>query len=354
MLRIVDNPDMQPAIIKPVPVQQLIDDHPVMLPAVIEGLLRRGETMNVIAAAKTGKSFMVNGMALCVATGRPWLSHEVVQGNVLIIDNELHPETFASRLKAIADAMMIDNSELDSLDALTVRGIGLDINGLGARLGIEPGKYSLIVLDALYRFLPEGTSENDNAQMMRVYNKLDEYAKTWDCGIVVVHHASKGAQGDKAVTDVGAGAGSIARAVDTHLVIRSHEQDGLCVLEAGCRSFKSPEAVSIKYEYPLWDAIAVEPEVKKSPGGKTKADSEKMDRDADQQLTELLQGHWLSEAQIVRKTGMGPTRVSRAVGRAVATGEVTSKRVRRQGRKVMVYGSTATQTATAENGVAGP
>ena len=67
--------------------------------------------------------------------------------------------------------------------------------------------YDLIIIDALYRILPEGTSENDNAQITRVFNKLDNIAKKNDCAVINIHHSSKGNQGDKAVTDVGAGAG---------------------------------------------------------------------------------------------------------------------------------------------------
>jgi hypothetical protein len=40
---------------------------------VIHGLLRQGETMNVIASSKIGKSRLVTDLALSVATGRPWL-----------------------------------------------------------------------------------------------------------------------------------------------------------------------------------------------------------------------------------------------------------------------------------------
>jgi hypothetical protein len=312
--RLANDPDLLPAMIKPVPVQHLIEEHPDMLPVVIEGILRRGETMNVIAAAKVGKSFLVGNLAWCVATGRPWLSHDVAQGRVLVVDNELHPQTLANRLDAIANAMMIGMDERNMFDAVTVRGMGIDIHGIGARLDIEPGKYALVILDALYRLLPEGVSENDNAEMMHIYNKLDEYAKTWDCGIVVVHHASKGQQGDKEITDVGAGAGSISRAADTHLTIRPHEQFGLHVLDARCRSFVSPEPVSVQYEYPLWNAVATEAKVR-IPKGQGDAKQSKNDAEADQAVSMHIQDKWLSISELRTKTGFGPDRIARSLGR---------------------------------------
>jgi RecA-family ATPase len=66
-------------------------------------------------------------------------------------------------------------------------------------------------------------SENDNASMAAVYNAIDRYADRLGCCFVAIHHASKGSQAEKSVTDVGAGAGSMSRAADTHLILRPHE-----------------------------------------------------------------------------------------------------------------------------------
>ena len=83
---------------------KLLETFPTMREPVIHDLLRVGETMNVIAAPKVGKSWLVAGLAFAVATGRPWLDFETSAGDVLIIDNELHPETIAHRLRRVADA----------------------------------------------------------------------------------------------------------------------------------------------------------------------------------------------------------------------------------------------------------
>ncbi|NRA37897.1 MAG: bifunctional DNA primase/polymerase [Planctomycetes bacterium] len=44
--------------------------HESLGPKVIEGILRQGETMNIVAAPKVGKSWLVLDMALAIATGR--------------------------------------------------------------------------------------------------------------------------------------------------------------------------------------------------------------------------------------------------------------------------------------------
>jgi hypothetical protein len=322
--------------ISPISFGTLIDNNPTMRPVVIDGILRRGETANIIAAAKVGKSFLAGNLAWSIATGEPWLTHDVVKGRVLIIDNELHPETLASRLLRIALDMQIDVNEFgNEIDVICLRGQNIDIHQIQSRLAtIQPGEYAFVVVDALYRTLPEKTSENDNAQMMAIYNRLDYYAQAWDCAIGVIHHASKGAQGDKSLTDVGSGAGSISRAADTHIVIRPHENPELSVLECVTRSFKSPEPVSVRFDWPLWSAVAVAPEVKRvgrqSQEGQAKADAEA----TEQLLAKIpLQPKAVQQNKLFEQFPFGVPKCSRLVGKLVQAGDVKIHRKRRKGSK---------------------
>ena len=313
-----------PKGIAPIPFGDLVRDYPAMRPEVIAGILRQGETMNIIASAKVGKSFLAGGMAWSVATGRDWLSHSVTQSRVLIIDNELHPETLTNRLDRIADAMMIDHAErAGAVDVIPLRGLGLDVDSVGSGLIIPEGVYGLVIVDALYRWLPDGCSENDNAKMMRVYNRIDELAGRWGAAVAIVHHSSKGDQGDKAQTDVGSGAGSIARAADVHLTIRPHQQAGLQVLEGSCRSFAKPEPVSIRYEYPLWWAVGCPAELKtRRPPGE--ASKEKNDADGKQAILDVIpEGRPIGKRMLRDSVGMGDCRLSRLLGLLVKDGKVT-------------------------------
>jgi hypothetical protein len=272
---------------RPVPIAKLFAEFKELRPPIIDGILRRGEVANVIASPKMGKSFLAGGLAWSVSTGRSWLGFNTTQGRVLVIDNELHPETLASRLWRIAVAMEIeDATAVDTLDVLSLRGRQCDIHELDIHLD-SYSNYSLIVVDALYRTLPEKTSENDNAQMMAVYNRLDAYAAKTQAAIVVVHHSSKGDQSEKSLTDMGAGAGAISRAADAHLAIRPHEQKDFAVLEAVTRSFKSPEPMTIGWEYPLWIASTLEPEVKKRKPPRAET-QEADDRKAKSEILELF------------------------------------------------------------------
>ena len=78
--------------------------------------------MNIIAAPKIGKSWLVTGLALALPTGRLWLNtFESQQGQVLLIDHELHAPTIANRIPKVADARGNPLSEYGEQDLLHKR-----------------------------------------------------------------------------------------------------------------------------------------------------------------------------------------------------------------------------------------
>jgi hypothetical protein len=240
----------------PVSVGQLVKDHPVLRPPLIHGLLRTGETMNVIAPPKFKKSWLVLDLALALATGRPWLDTFATEpSHVLILDNELHAETSADRIPKVAEARNIDLATVaDRLFIENLRGRLLDINSLQHYFeSLRRDYFRLVVLDAFYRFLPKDSDENSNSNLTDVYNRLDAYASMLDCSFILVHHASKGSQSGKSITDVGAGAGSQARATDTHLVLRQHEEDNCVVVDAAVRSWHPIDPICLRWSFPVWN-----------------------------------------------------------------------------------------------------
>ena len=233
----------------------LIDEFPEMSPAILEGLLRCGETMNIIAAPKTGKSWLSMGLGLSVVSGRKWLDRFWTRrGKVLIVDNELNPRTSADRLPRIAEAMGIQRDEYARrLGVANVRGQLIDLNALAVQLGsLESGAFDLIILDAWYRFQPTGSDENSNGDVTQLYNLLDSVANKLGSAFVCIHHTSKGNQSGKGVTDVGSGAGAQSRAPDSHLTMRLHEEDNAVVVEAAVRSFAPMEPFCLRWNFPVW------------------------------------------------------------------------------------------------------
>ena len=238
---------------EPLSIDDLLDGYPTLRPVIIDGFLRQGEIMNIIAAPKTGKSWFVLALALHVATGRDWLGHTCTASKVLIIDNELHQETYSQRLGLVMKAMGISRSELrGQLEILPLRGKWTSLEYIGSKAEKFRLKgYKLIIVDAFYRALPKGTVENDNGAITDLYNMLDRFATQIGCSFTLIHHTSKGNQSMKSITDVGAGAGSQSRAADTHMTLREHKDDGYLVLESVVRSFPKQEPIVLKKAFPL-------------------------------------------------------------------------------------------------------
>lgn len=216
---------------------------------VVKGLIRRGDVVNLIGGPKSRKSFLVSQLAMCVANGAPFLGRESVKGRTLIIDNELRTDDLARRLKAMSAASGLG---VDGIDILPLRGKLVDLHGIQRALPELGERYSLVLLDALYKAMPRGTDENSNSDVTSVYCALDEMAERTGAATVVIHHTSKGSQAGKGITDMGAGAGAQSRSVDVHLVLRDHEAEDTVVLAGVIRAQPPIDPVCLTFEYPLW------------------------------------------------------------------------------------------------------
>jgi hypothetical protein len=231
---------------------ELTKGPPALREPIVDGLFRRGEVVNWIASPKVGKTWMLYRLLLAVCTGSDWLGRKVRRGKVLLIDNELHPETGLQRLHTVARGVGADLGAIDAQMRIAwLRGASAGLDEIEDAVRSEPrGTYSLIALDAFYRFIPKGTDENANGDMVQLYNHLDRIAAYSGASIVNVHHASKGDQSQKGTTDVGSGAGAISRAVDTHIVYLRHAVENCVTMRAVCRSFPPPKACVLRVEPP--------------------------------------------------------------------------------------------------------
>lgn len=309
-------------------VGQLRESYNALHPAVIDGLIREGETANIIAASKVGKSWLAYYIGLCIVTGACMFdAFDCAPGRVLLIDNELHRPTIAHRIPRVADAMGLAPSEYaDRFDVLPLRGVGVSIADLRRHVDrIEAGTYKAIIADAWYRFIPSGLSENSNADVMSMYNLIDTYAAATRAAWIVIHHSSKGSQADKAVTDVGSGAGAQSRAADAHLVLRDHEHDGHVVLDAAVRSFPPVVPLGLRWDFPIWRPVETL-DTSALKGRKTASERRQDERDAEgmQTIRDALADGPLTERQIRAKTGFGKTRAERLLDRMTATGDLAT------------------------------
>lgn len=317
----------------PMTIGALVAGNASLAPMIIDRLLRGGETANIIAAPKMGKSWLAYDLALSVATGGEWLGrYRCERGRVLLIDNELHAGTLAHRIPTVATALGIAESEYrPQIDVLSLRGRLIDLHGIARLLmPVEPGTYSLIILDAWYRALPSGANENDNGGIAMLYNLIDQMAANLGCAWVNIHHASKGAQADKSVTDVGAGAGSQSRAADTHIILRPHEDEGCIVLDAVVRSSAPVEPLALRWQYPCWHpADELDASRLRRPESARDRKQKADDADGIAKIVSALTGQKQMTPRELRDTGLSRDRLKRLLDRLYA-----DKRVSREPTKI--------------------
>lgn len=317
--------------------KQLVDKHKQRREPIVDGLFRVGDVVNIISYSKVGKSWLAYSLGLSVIAGRTWLGKlQTSPGNVLLIDNELHEDDIAHRVPIVANALNLADEQAESLDVWSLRKDPKTLSQLQPMLRAIPhGKYKLIILDAKYRFVEEGASENDNAAETRFYNRLNEMAAQSGAAIVLIHHATKGDQSGKRVTDVGSGAGAQSRAADCHLVLREHEEEGACVLAAAVRSFPPLEPMVLRWEFPLWRLDAsLNPTRLANELSRKQRDRETEAREA---ILKMLQEESATARQLRDHTSFSADRVTKTINKLKNEGLVGDRTVDRFGNKCSEY-----------------
>lgn len=321
--------------------RELKKAYPKLHPPVIDGLLREGETANIIAASKVGKSWMAYDLLLSVATGKPWLDRfNTSKGRVLLIDNELHRPTIANRIPAVGQALELFESDYhNELDVWPLRGNLRSLEDLHREFeDVDRGYYRLVIFDARYRFSSEIESENDNAATTRFYNTLDRLAEQTGSALALIHHSSKGLQSDKSVVDVGAGAGAQARAADCHLVLRDHEEEGIAVMDGAVRSFAPVKSLALRWQFPIW-VPDLDTDASQLKGRLTGKEKRQLEQDAKAQhsfIKALLAGAATGN-QIRKRTGFGYDRLNRVASQLEESGQITIEEVETDGKTVFEY-----------------
>jgi hypothetical protein len=336
------------ALLEKYDIGEMLQQFPQRRPVVIDGLAREGETMNAISHSKIGKSWMICQLALSIVTGLLWLGRFATsKGRVLIVDNELPREELAHRVRVVAQAMAINLSDLaGQIEIWSLRDNHRSLDELQAEFdAIDPGTFRLVVLDALYKLLPPVVSENDNAAMAQFHARVSSIASRIGAAVAMVHHASKGSQEGKRLTDVGAGAGAQSRAVDCHLVLREHEKDGVLVLNAAVRSFPPVEPLPLQLTFPLLLPIdGVDPaQLRVEPSAQNRR-QQAMDREGKEKIREALRKTGPATARQLRvPAGLGPDRLQRLLDMMQHDDEVTAANTTVKGNKTNLYSLPASQ-----------
>lgn len=200
--------------------QDLCDDLPPRAPVLIDGVLRAGHKLMVAAQSKAGKTWMLLELAVSIASGEPWLGHEIAQpGSVLYVNLEIDEPSCYDRIMRICEAMGVDPHAMADLDVWPLRGAGMMMPGILSGLRDAGKGYSLIIVDPIYK-VNDG-DENNAADMARFCSMLDTLAASTGAAVAFAHHFAKGSAGGKVAMDRASGSGVFARDPDAIVTVSS-------------------------------------------------------------------------------------------------------------------------------------
>ena len=219
-----------------IPEAKTMSDYPdklVLDPVLIEGLFRKGRKGILTADAKAGKSFFAIEMAICVASGRPFLGRNCVKSKVCYFNYEIEEMEFMQRVRDVSGALKIPEAEFrDNFKVVHMRGLSLPLKTMKGNLIAlllkeqlytrEP--YSLVILDPIYKIT---AGDENSAKDVGIFcNDLDKIAKETGSAIFYTHHHAKGDQGGKKAMDRGSGSGVFSRDPDLMIDLTLLEIDG--------------------------------------------------------------------------------------------------------------------------------
>ena len=185
---------------------------------IVDGMAKTESVNNVVGSSKSLKSWNMLDLIMSLVSGKKFMGMKVTEGDVLLIDNELHQKDLVERIELVMSFGKINKKH--RLDIESYKGRITDIYKVCDWLMTCPrNTYKAVIFDALYRFYPAGFNENDNAQVTALYNLLDKVACHLNCAIFCVIHDNKGQQEGKKITDRGRGAGAMAAAAYSHITI---------------------------------------------------------------------------------------------------------------------------------------
>lgn len=260
-------------MVEPLPVVNLgeiWDDMPPLKPELISGILRQGHKMLLVSSSKAGKTFGLIELAVAIAQGRRWIGFPCRQGKVLYLNMELDEASFDDRLKRVYQAMNPEHPQPENIDIVHLRGKTEKLEKLIPRIlrTASQKQYAAIILDPTYK-LGIG-NENDNEQVARFCNAIDQLANT-GASVIYAHHHSKGAQGGKTSMDRASGSGVFARDADAlldmiELRIPKDREDEIKAeygdkvtawrMETTLREFPRVDPVNLFFTYPLHELDA--------------------------------------------------------------------------------------------------
>jgi hypothetical protein len=222
-------------------------------PFVIDGIARQGELVLLGAESKSRKSWLAQDAGFAVAAGIPWLPDEdgnggleTVKARVHVLDLELNDSEVRFRFaKARGNRFAGEEWQAEdvtrNISTYCLDGLGVvEIMPLLTELedSVSPG--DLVVIDCLYRLVPDGT---ETAEVAAIMERIKLFAKRTQGAVIMIDHFRK-AGDDKARNRF---AGSFVKQAAPSTLIAIESKGDILTLNIDARTFHGMPTVNARF-----------------------------------------------------------------------------------------------------------
>ncbi len=202
------------------------------IPTLYDPIFPRVGLAVLAGESDAGKSMLLRQMAICVATGRPFLGMDFGgrHRSALYVSSEDGEDSTEAILPKNNVYFCDDERDWENLRFLfEEEDIRKKIDG---RLARHPA--DLVIIDAMGNFF-EGKDLNSSAQVQQFYKPYKALAEKHKCLIVFLHHVGKGREGNTPTKNALVGSQSIEAGVRVVLLLVKEKTDPnirhLCIVK---------------------------------------------------------------------------------------------------------------------------
>ena len=214
----------------------------------IAGLIRRGGLLQIQAYGGSGKSWLAVNLALCLASGRPWLGRLGTKPSAVVcLDYENGFYEMARRLQANAKALELP-TPVQGIGLITMPDQYMTSDGFETSITKLTATYQVIIIDTLKAASP-GVDENDS-KMRESLDRLRRVGERTGCTFVVLIHSKKKSNSATEIDarERGRGSSAIYDAADAQLGVEYEQGKPLQIVQTKARSGRYIEPFQVTIE----------------------------------------------------------------------------------------------------------
>ena len=212
----------------------------------IHGLIEVGSLAAIVGPAKAAKSWLAEELAVCLATGKLFLGHEVKRQRVYYANVEISPRQFKKRLRSICRRLEVDASNLRGwLFIENLRGHTATWEQCydeAARIDAE-----VVFIDPFYQVFKGCETNEADCQ-----EAVEEMKRFLAAGMTtfIVFHAPKGYSGDRQIVDMISGSSVLVRFPENVIAILPHatDKEARVVDCSVLRDYPTPDPFTVKFD----------------------------------------------------------------------------------------------------------